>query len=120
MRGRAAFWAPDAARSLVDHRNMVRRFLLPIWAFRFGELNSLLVSAVCHLTMLVAMGLMVAAGRTGSPDVQLAVDVSDGTELPSHDESLLPDAVKVDAPADNAAAIGPVRLFDDVAVSTGD
>ena len=44
---------------------MVRRFPLPIWAFRFGEVNSLLVSAVCHLVMLVAMGLMVAGGTHG-------------------------------------------------------
>jgi hypothetical protein len=99
---------------------MVRRFALPIWVFRFGEVNSLLVSAVCHLCMLVAMGMMVAAGRTGAPNVRLAFDISESTDLPARDDTLLQDAVKVDAPADNAAAVGPVRLFDEMAVSTGD
>jgi von Willebrand factor type A domain len=99
---------------------MVRRFPLPFWAFRFGEANSLLASAVCHLIVLVAMGLIVVANRTASPNVRLAVDVSDGTDLPSHDDALLQDAVKVDAVVDSAAAMGPVRLFDDAAITAND
>jgi hypothetical protein len=99
---------------------MVRRFPLPIWAGRFSDVNSLLVSAVCHLTALVAMALVVAAGGTNSPEVRLAFDVSEAADLPAHDDALLRDAVQVEVAADDAAALGPVRLFDDAALAASD
>ena len=57
--------------------------------------------------MLVAMGLMVAAGRTGTPDVRAGDSTSPkATDLPARDDALLQDAVKVDKPADDVGAAG--------------
>ncbi len=98
---------------------MVRRFPLPIWAGRFSDVNSLLVSAVCHLTALVAMAMVVAAGGTNSPELQLALNVSESSDLPAHDDAALQDAVNVEV-AEDSAALGPVRLFDDAALAASD
>ncbi|MEX0642521.1 MAG: hypothetical protein WD468_07460 [Pirellulales bacterium] len=100
---------------------MVRRFPLPIWAGRFSDVNSLLVSAVCHLTVLVALALVAAAGGTGAPQVMLALDVSEAADMPANDDDALQhDVVQVEVAADDAAALGPVRLFDDAALATSD
>ena len=99
---------------------MVRRFSLPIWAGRFSDMNSLLVSAVCHLTALVALAMVVAAGGTNSAAPRLALDISEAADWPAEDDALLQDTVQVEVPAEDAAAIGPVRLFDDAALAASD
>jgi von Willebrand factor type A domain len=103
---------------------MVRRLPLPSLAASFSEMNSFLVSAVCHLMMLVALGLMVAAGNDRAPDIRLAAGVSEGTDLPAQDDALLQDAVQMESAsttlAENAPAVGPVRLFDDTAMAVSD
>jgi von Willebrand factor type A domain len=99
---------------------MVRRFSLPIWAARFSEVNSLLASAVCHLTALVALGLVVAAQHTNSSDVPLALDISGESDLPAGDDVVLQDVAPVGAAGDDAEAIAPVRLFDVSAMPSGE
>jgi hypothetical protein len=98
---------------------MVRRFPLPIWAGRFSDVNSLLISALCHLTVLVAMAMVMTAGVTHSPDVSLAMDATDVSDLPSHDDAALADAVKVEPP-ENSGALGPDRIFDYAALAASD
>lgn len=84
------------------------------------DANSMLVSAVCHMTALIALGLFTGVGQDGWRGVKLLVNVGDGADLAVIDDSLLEDAVELQVSADSAAALGPVELHTDVAVATAD
>jgi hypothetical protein len=98
---------------------MARTPTIPIWPGWFGDVNSLLVSAACHLTALIAMAMIVAAGNTSSSRVQLSVGLSDGADLTAGAEDL-ESVVELEAAPDDAAATGPVQLFDDSMLSASD
>lgn len=103
---------------------MLRRLPLSIWSDSFSDVNSLLASAVCHLTVLVTLGLLVTAGGTSSTERSIDVDISQGPEVLAPDDSLLREAVQGGAAAgyadDPTAAAGPVRLFADATAGVGD
>src|SRR3990172_2748920 len=83
------------------------------------DCNSMLVSALCNLTGLVVLGLLTAASDNDGRGVKLLVNVGEGDSAVL-DDSPLEDAVELQVAADPAAALGPVQLFDDVAVPTAD
>jgi hypothetical protein len=79
----------------------------------------MLVSALCNLTALVVLGLITAAGDEGWRGVKLLVNVAEGDSA-SIDDSPLENEVKLQVADEPAAALGPLTLFDDVAVPTSD
>jgi von Willebrand factor type A domain len=79
----------------------------------------MLVSALCNLAALILLGLLAAASEDSWRGVKLLVTVGDG-DLAAIDDSPLDQAVKLEVAADPAPALGPIRLFDDVAVATTD
>ncbi len=84
------------------------------------DLNSMLISAVCHLTGLIALGLLSVVSQEGWSGVRLLVDQADGFEPSAIDDAAL-DAVQLEvSPEDSAAAVGPIRLFDVSALATAD
>jgi hypothetical protein len=100
---------------------MARIAPIPIWSGSCTDVNSLLVSAACHLTALIALAFAIAAGDAGSPGIQLSVDLSEIADMPTGDESPANDAVALQVvPDDAAAAVGPARLFDHSVLAVSD
>jgi hypothetical protein len=87
---------------------------------RLADLNAMLFSAVVHFAALITLGLLTAAAQENWRGVRLLVNVGDGTESATIDDSPLQDAVELEVAADPAAAMGPVQLFADVALPTSD
>jgi von Willebrand factor type A domain len=77
------------------------------------DLNAMLLSAFCHLAAFIALGLLSVISHDGWRGVKLLVNVGDGFDSPSIDDSQLDNAVTLEVTADDAAAaVDPVRLFD--------
>ena len=73
----------------------------------------MLLSAFCHLTAFIVLGLLSVISHDGWRGVKLLVNVGDGFDSPSIDDSELDDAVTLEVAADDAAAaVDPTRLFD--------
>jgi hypothetical protein len=84
------------------------------------DLNSMLVSALCHLVAMIALGLLSVVSSDGWQGVQLLADLGDGTDSQALDDTPL-DAVELEVSTDeSAAAMDPVRLFDMTTVATVD
>jgi hypothetical protein len=83
------------------------------------DLNSMLVSGVCHLVGLIALGLLSVVSQDGWSGVRLFVNHGDGLEATELDDPALDGTVLEIGTAD-AAAIGPLRLFDVAALATAD
>ena len=79
----------------------------------------MLVSAFCHLAVMIALGLYSMASSDDWAGVKLLVHVNDGLESLAIDDTPL-DAVQLEVAADEAAAVDPLRLFDVSAVATAD
>lgn len=79
----------------------------------------MLISALCNMTALVALGLITTVVDKHWGGVELAVNVGAG-DSPCVDDSQLEEAFKLEVSADPAAAFGPTRLFDDSVVPTAD
>jgi hypothetical protein len=77
------------------------------------DLNAMLLSAFCHLAAFIVLGLLSVISHDGWRGVKLLVNVGDGFDSPSIDDSELDDAVTLEVAADDAAAaVDPTRLFD--------
>ncbi len=83
------------------------------------DCNSMLLSALCHLAVLIALGLVSAAGDDNWRGVKLLVNLGDG-DSPVLDDSPLENAVELEVADDPAAAIGPVQPIRDIALATTD
>ncbi len=77
----------------------------------------MLVSALCNLSVLVALGLMTAATSDKWGGVKLMVNAAQGDST-TFDDTPLEETVELQVAADPAAALGPTSLVDDVAVPT--
>jgi Mg-chelatase subunit ChlD len=75
----------------------------------------MLFSGVVHFGALIAMGLWTAASSDDWGGVRLMINVGRGEAVPAIDDSPLEDTVQLEV-ADDAAAMGPVELFEDVAL----
>ena len=80
----------------------------------------MLFSGAVHFAALIALGLATAATEESWLGVKLLVNVGHGAESPALDDALLEDTVELQVAADPAAAMGPVQMFDDIAVPTTD
>ena len=78
----------------------------------------MLISALCNLSVMVALGLMTGVAQDHWGGVKLMVNVGEG-DSSSFDFSPLEDAVELEVTTDNVAALGPISTFDP-AVSTSD
>jgi hypothetical protein len=83
------------------------------------DCNSMLISALCNLVVLVALGLMTGAMSNEWGGVKLLINASEG-ESALLDVAPIEESVKIESAEDPAAALGPVTMFDDVAVATAD
>jgi hypothetical protein len=83
------------------------------------DCNAMLISALCNLSALVALGLITTVVDDQWGGVKLAVDVGQGD---SHlvDDLPLEEAFELEVAADPATAMGPTRLFDDAVMPTAD
>jgi len=80
----------------------------------------MLVSALCHLAVMIALGLLTVVSSDAWSGVKLLVNIGDGVESPALDETPL-DAVELEVSADESpAAVDPVRLFDVSLMATSD
>ncbi len=79
----------------------------------------MLISALCNLTVMVALGLITTVVDSQWGGVKLAVNVGDG-DSPSAEDLQLDETFKLEASAEPAAAMGPVRVFDDAIVPAAD
>jgi hypothetical protein len=84
------------------------------------DLNSMLVSAVCHLVGLIAMGLLSVVHQQAWTGVRLSVDMADGFDAAAIDGASLDSLELKVSPEESAAAAGPIRLFDVSALATAD
>jgi hypothetical protein len=81
----------------------------------------MLVSAFCHLALMIALGLSAMASEDGWRGVKLLVNIGDGFESPALDEAPLEDLITLEVAAeDPAAAMGPVQLLDPTTIATAD
>lgn len=83
------------------------------------DCNSFLVSAVFHLTALVALGLLSVALDRDWPGVELYAQVTDGQDTPLTADQI-EDLSQFELVSDSSAAMGPERLFDFAAIATSD
>jgi hypothetical protein len=84
------------------------------------DVNSMLVSAMCHLAAMIALGLLSMASREKLGGIELLAHLSDRFQTPAVDETPL-DAVELEISADESpAAVDPVRLFDVATMSATD
>jgi hypothetical protein len=85
------------------------------------DVNAMLLSAFCHLVAFIALGLLSVISQDGWRGVKLMVNVGEGVDSPTIDDTSLEDAVNLQVAADDAAAaIGPVRLFDVTTMAASD
>src|SRR5688572_3693832 len=84
------------------------------------DLNSMLVSVLCHLAAFIALGLFSVVSSDGWEGVKLLANMGDGLETPALDDSPL-DTVELEVSATvSAAAADPLRLFDMTTMATAD
>jgi hypothetical protein len=83
------------------------------------DCNAMLISALCNLTAMVALGLISTVVDTKWGGVKLAVEAGYG-DTTSPNELELDETFKLEATAEPAVAVGPVRMFDDAVVPTAD
>jgi hypothetical protein len=83
------------------------------------DCNSMLISALCNLSVMVALGLITAAASEEWGGVKLFVSASEG-DSPLIDDLSLEETVKLQVSAEPAAALGPTSLFKDIAIPTAD
>jgi hypothetical protein len=83
------------------------------------DCNSMLISALCNLLLMVALGLMSMAASDEWGGVKLFVNVGEGDST-LIDDSPLEETVEMKVSAEPAAALGPTSLFEDIAVPTAD
>ena len=77
---------------------------------RLQDVNSMLVSAFCHLAIFIALGLLSAAASDGWHGVKLLVNLGDGLDSPTIDDSPVEESVRLEVADDPAAAMGPISL----------
>jgi hypothetical protein len=82
------------------------------------DCNSMLISALCNLSVMVALGLMTGAASDQWGGVKLMVNAGEG-DSSSFDDSPLEETVELNMATDSAAALGPISTFD-AAVPTAD
>jgi hypothetical protein len=83
------------------------------------DCNAMLISALCNLTLMVALGLISTVADSPWGGIKLAINAGAG-DSPSADDLQLDDTFKLEASAEQAVAMGPVRMFDDAVVQTAD
>jgi hypothetical protein len=83
------------------------------------DCNSMLISAFCNLAVMVALGLvsMAASDEWGGVKLFVNAGVGDSTFV---EDSPLDETVELKVSAEPAAALGPVNVFDDIALPTAD
>lgn len=84
------------------------------------DLNSFLLSAVCHLLVLIALGLLSVAASRSWQGIELRAQLSDGLDAPAGDELALEETAKFELVQDESSAVDPPRLFEFSAVATSD
>lgn len=73
-----------------------------------SDLNSMLVSAFCHLVALIALGLLTIVSTDNWGGIKLFVNLEDGgPPVPILDGTSLDDTVTLDVVEESAAAVGP-------------
>jgi hypothetical protein len=83
------------------------------------DYNAMLVSALCHLAAMIALGVLLAAGDLDSGRISLLADVADQPAL-LDDSPIFSESVEIEMDAAAAAMAGPVHLFDVSATATAD
>lgn len=78
----------------------------------------MLISALCNLSVMVALGLMTGVAQEHWGGVKLMADAGEG-DWAGFDDSPLEDTVELNVTTDSAAALGPISTFDP-AVPTAD
>jgi hypothetical protein len=88
-------------------------------SFSLQDCNSMLISALCNLALMLALGLMTAAANDDWGGIQLFAnaDVGDSAVI---DDAPLEETVELKVSAEPAAALGPQSMFEDIAVPTAD
>ena len=94
--------------------------LIPERAGWLQDANSMLLSAFCNLTLLLALGLLSAAHSDAWNGVKLLVNLGDGQDPIVVDDAPLQDEVKLEVAPEPAAAMGPTQLFAEPALATTD
>jgi hypothetical protein len=84
------------------------------------DCNSMLISALCNLSVMVVLGLMTAAASDEWGGVTLMANAGGPGDTASFDDSPLEESVKLDASTDSAAALGPISMFDAAVTPTSD
>ena len=86
-----------------------------------SDLNSWLISAVCHLVAMVALGLATVAATGGWPGLELVASVAEGFDAPAGELDALETVTTFQLAHDDiSAAAGPLKLFDFAAMATDD
>jgi hypothetical protein len=75
------------------------------------DCNSMLISALCNLVVLVALGLLTGAVKDPWGGIKLMADAGAGDEA-SFDDSPLDDTIELEASEDTAAAVGAITALD--------
>jgi hypothetical protein len=83
------------------------------------DCNSMLISALCNLSVMVALGLMTAAASDNWGGVKLFVTAGEGDSTFIDDEPI-DETIELKVSEAPAAALGPVNMFEDIAVPTTD
>lgn len=79
----------------------------------------MLISALCNLSVMVALGLIAASANDKWGGIQLFVIAGQG-DAPSVDDAPLEESVEIKLSDAPAAALGPTSVFEDIAVPTAD
>jgi hypothetical protein len=83
------------------------------------DVNSMLVSAFCHLSALIVLGLVTIVSTSEWGGIKLFVNLEDGgPPAPVLDSTSLEDAVTLEVEDDPAAAVGPVSELEIAAPMT--
>jgi hypothetical protein len=100
---------------------MLKSSPLAIRSGWLSELNSWLISAVCHLGAMVALGLATVAATGGWPGIELVANVAAGLDAPAGEIDALETLSRFELAHDDlSAAAGPLRLFDVAALASDD
>lgn len=80
------------------------------------DINSMLVSATCHLSLLIVLGLLTVTGSGGGPGKTLVMSLGgnrdEDSDTPVAVDSSLENAEQMEAGVDLAAAIGPASELE--------
>lgn len=86
-----------------------------------SDLNSYLISAICHLAGMVALGLATVAATGGWPGIELVASVAEGYDTPAGEIDALETVTTFELAHDDlSAAAGPLKLFDAAATASDD